>query len=100
MCCGICNVLKYSICCLVFVDSITLPNVANIEVVVSWHNKHILTSVSQHGITCVGFRDVEEQTAFLRHLDRIVQLQHERAVKVRDKNTSNNMILDGAQSVE
>lgn len=55
----------------------------------------------QHGITCVGFRDAEEQSVFLRHLDRIVQLQQERAIKLRARNGSNNLILDGAgRSVE
>lgn len=55
----------------------------------------VMTFLSEHGITCLGFRDLEERNIFVRHVDRIVQMQQERKVKVRKHSSSSPPAPDG-----
>ena len=43
---------------------------------------------SQHGITCLGFRDVWERERFLHQVDRVVRLQQDGAVRLRARGDS------------
>ena len=42
----------------------------------------------QHGITCIGFRDTQEKDRFLHQIDRLVRLQQDRSMKLRDRAAS------------
>ena len=43
---------------------------------------------TQHGITCVSFSDARERDRFLHQVDRVVQLQQDKAVRVRARGDS------------
>lgn len=53
----------------------------------------VVTYLSEHGITCVGFHDVREQERFLHQVDRVVRLQQDRAVKLRARADSDNRVI-------
>lgn len=38
---------------------------------------------TQHGITCVGFHDLAERQRFIFHLDRVMKLHQDKAVRLR-----------------
>lgn len=42
----------------------------------------------QQGITCIGFRDVQEKDKFLHQIDRVVKLEQERSIKLRGRKDS------------
>lgn len=44
--------------------------------------------LSQDGITCIGFQDTQEKDRFLHQIDRVVKLQQERSLKLRDRSDS------------
>ncbi|XP_064393588.1 uncharacterized protein LOC135341052 [Halichondria panicea] len=48
----------------------------------------VMTYLSEHGITCIGFRDTREKDRFLHQIDRIVKLHQDRAVKLRGRSES------------
>ena len=42
----------------------------------------------QQGITCIGFRDVQEKDRFLHQIDRVVKLEQDRSIKLRGRKDS------------
>eukprot|EP00731_Ephydatia_muelleri_P026835 Em0018g935a len=43
----------------------------------------VITYLSEHGITCVGFHDIAERQRFIFHLDRVMKLQQDKALRLR-----------------
>lgn len=43
----------------------------------------VITYLSEHGITCVGFHDATERQHFVFHLDRVIKLQQDKALRLR-----------------
>ena len=37
----------------------------------------------QHGITCIGFHDAGERQQYVCHLDRVMKLQQDKALRLR-----------------
>lgn len=56
---------------------------SNLLKVVSHTHTH--TQLMQHGITCIGFRDVREKDRFLHQVDRIIKLQQDRSTRLRSR---------------
>jgi hypothetical protein len=56
----------------------------------------VMTFLSEHGITCIGFKDDADKEMFLRHLNRIIQLQQEKSI--RSKVTDIPSSFDGEET--